>query len=308
MKTKDFISVLDLSPEQAKDLLKKSALAKVDRSMYAGVYNRKVMAMIFEKPSLRTRVTFETGLYQMGGYSIYLAPGDIRLGVRETVADIARNLDRWVDIIVARTFEHKSVVELGKYANIPVINALSDLEHPCQAMADFLTLSENFGDVSEITLAYVGDGNNVCCSLMLLSALLGTNFHAAIPDNYHPPVEVVEKAKSIAKESGSEIIVDPDPQKMIKDVQGVYTDTWISMGQEEETERRKRIFEKYQVNRELFACAASDAIVMHCMPAHRGLEITDEVIDSPQSKVFDQAENRLHVQKILMADLFDRQA
>ena len=306
MAGKDFISILDFSKEEAKALIQRAVDLKTDRSLVDGKYKGKVMAVIFEKPSLRTRVTFETGIYQMGGYAIYLAPGDIALGVRETVADIARNLERWVNVIVARTFKHTTVVELGKYASIPVINALSDLEHPCQAMADFLTLKENFGDVSNLTLSWVGDGNNVCCSLMKLAALVGTNFHAAIPDGYRPSEEDMAVINKTAAESGAEIIIDSDPYEMVKGAHAIYADTWTSMGQEEETHRREQIFKPYQLNEKLMEAAGPQAIAMHCLPAHRGHEITDEVMDGKQSRVFDQAENRLHVQKAIMADLFDR--
>jgi len=261
----------------------------------------KTMAMIFEKPSLRTRVSFEVGMTQLGGHAIYLAPSDIQLGRRETIADAARTLDRMCDIIMARTFAHETVTELAEHSRVPVINGLSDLEHPCQALADFLTIREKKGDLRKLKLAFVGDGNNVAHSLMLVASKVGTDFAIACPQGYDPLEKVVHAARSFARESGASIDIVRDPHEAAKDADVVYTDVWASMGQEDEAEERARVFAPYQVNAELMKRAKPDAIFMHCLPAHRGSEVTDEVIDSPQSVVFDQAENRLHAQKAIMA-------
>jgi ornithine carbamoyltransferase len=259
--------------------------------------------MLFEKPSLRTRVTFETGMTQLGGHAIYLQPSDAQLGQRETVADAARNLERWVDGIMARTFRHETVVELARCASVPVINGLSDLEHPCQALADFLTIREKRGSVEGLKLAFVGDGNNVAHSLMLLGAKLGTHVVVACPEGYAPDAEITDDAEVCAAEAGGSITIVHDPYTGVKDADVIYTDVWASMGQEVEAEARAKLFAPFQVNAALLAAAAPDAVVMHCLPAHRGQEITDEVMDGPQSIVFDQAENRLHAQKAILAAL-----
>lgn len=261
----------------------------------------KALAMIFEKPSLRTRVSFEVGMFQLGGHAIYLAPSDISLGKRESVADVARNLGRMCDIIMARVFEHEKVTELAAFAGVPVINGLSDLEHPCQALADFYTILEKKGDLKGLKLAFIGDGNNVAHSLMLLAAKTGTNFAIGCPEGYEPQEAVVATARAFAEETSAVIEVVRDPAEAAKDADAVYTDVWASMGQEAETEARAKVFAPYQVNAELMKHAKPDAIFMHCLPAHRGSEVTDEVIDSPQSVVFDEAENRLHAQKAVMA-------
>jgi ornithine carbamoyltransferase len=259
--------------------------------------------MIFEKPSLRTRVTFESAMYQLGGHAIYLAPADIGLGRRECVHDVARNLERWVDMIVARTFLHTTVLDLARYAAIPVINALSDLEHPCQAIADFLTLKEKRGELGGLKLAYVGDGNNICNSLILLSALMGVRMRVASPEGFEPKAEIVEKARSLASPADADIEISHDPYEIVADADALYTDVWASMGQEDEAEHRRTIFSGFQVNAELVSHAPHDVLIMHDMPAHRGEEITDEVIDSARSIVFDQAENRLHAQKGILVFL-----
>lgn len=261
----------------------------------------KTLAMIFEKPSLRTRVSFETGIFQLGGHGIYLSPADIGLGKRESIADVAKTLDRMCDIIMARVFEHEKVTELAKYSSVPVINGLSDLEHPCQALADFFTILEKKGKLEGLKLAFIGDGNNVAHSLMLLAAKVGTNFAIACPEGYEPCCDVLEAAKAFAKETGATIEIVRDAKEAAKDADVVYTDVWASMGQEAEAEERAKIFAPYQVNAELMKHAKPDAIFEHCLPAHRGYEVTDEVVDSPQSVVFDEAENRLHVQKAVMA-------
>jgi ornithine carbamoyltransferase len=262
----------------------------------------KTLAMIFEKPSLRTRVTFETGMTQLGGHAIYIQPSDIALGTRESVPDAARNFERMVQGIVARVFSHQTVVDLAKYANIPVINGLSDLEHPCQALADFLTIYEKKGDPKGLKVAFIGDGSsNTCHSLMLLAAKLGSNFAVGSPEGYEPDTVIWTAAKREAEENGVSIAITTDPMEAVKDADVIYTDVWTSMGQEVEREERLPLFRPYQVNQTLVDAAKDDVIVLHCLPAHRGEEITDEVIDGPHSVVFDQAENRLHAQKAVMA-------
>lgn len=261
----------------------------------------KTLAMIFEKPSLRTRVSFEVGIFQLGGHGIYLAPSDIGLGTRESVADVARTLDRMCELIMARVFEHYKVTELAKYSRVPVINGLSDLEHPCQALADFFTIKEKKRDLKGLKLAFIGDGNNVAHSLMLLAAKVGTHFTIACPEGYEPLEQITEIARRAASETGADIRIVRDPTEAAQDADVVYTDVWASMGQESEAEERAKIFAPYQVNAELMKHAKPDAVFMHCLPAHRGYEVTDEVIDSQQSVVFDEAENRLHVQKAIMA-------
>ena len=263
----------------------------------------KSLAMIFEKPSLRTRVTFEAGMTQLGGHATYLAPADIRLGQRETVQDAARNLERWVDGIVARTFSHQMVERLAGYARIPVINGLTDLHHPVQILCDLFTLWEKRGTVRGLTVAFVGDGNNVCHSWMQGAAKLGVHFVLACPPGYEPDATVAARAKREAAASGSRLEVTHDPGAAVRGADVIYPDVWTSMGQEEERLRRLKDFQGYQVDARLVAQAKSDALVMHCLPAHRGEEISDEIMDSPQSIVFDQAENRLHMQKAVLAAL-----
>jgi ornithine carbamoyltransferase len=260
----------------------------------------KTLAMIFEKPSLRTRVSFETGIFQLGGHGIYLGPSDISIGKRESTADIARNLDRMVDVIMARVFAHDTILELGKYSRVPVINALCDMEHPCQALADFYTILEQKGDLEGLKLAFIGDGNNVAHSLMLFAAKVGTNFAIGCPAGYEPNAEIVKLSKEIASKTGTSIEICNCAKDAAKDADVIYTDVWASMGQEDEAKAREKVFSDFQVNTELMKCAKPNAIFMHCLPAHRGSEVTDEVIDSLQSVVFDEAENRLHLQKAVM--------
>ena len=260
----------------------------------------KTLAMIFEKPSLRTRVSFETGIFQLGGHGIYLSPNDIGLGKRESIGDVAQTIGRMCDIIMARVFEHEKVTGLAKYAGIPVINALSDLEHPCQALADFYTILEHKGKFEGLKLAFIGDGNNVAHSLMLLAAKVGMNFAIGCPKGYEPDTKVTAQAKEFAKETGAKIEVTNDAVKAVSEADIVYTDVWASMGQEAEAAERAKIFAPFQVNADLMKHAKPDAIFEHCLPAHRNSEVTDEVIDSPQSVVFDEAENRLHAQKAVM--------
>lgn len=296
---RDVISILDIKD----DLLEiidtaiaiKKGLIGNDRPLEG-----KTLGMIFEKSSTRTRVSFETGMYQLGGHALYLSPRDMQMGRGETIADTARVLSRYLDCIMYRAFSHKAVRELAANASIPVISGLDDVEHPCQAVADLQTIKERKGRFKGIKFVYVGDGNNVCNSLMLASAVVGMDFIAACPEGYFPPDFIAKKAEEIAKENGCLSRVMVDPREAVKDADVIYTDVWVSMGQEEEQEKREKIFKPYQVNADLMGLAKPDCIVMHCLPAHRGLEITDEVIDGPQSVVFDQAENRLHAQKAIL--------
>jgi len=263
----------------------------------------KTLVLIFEKPSLRTRVTFEVAINQLGGEAIYLSPTDIKMGIRESISDIAKNLSCWVEGIIIRAFSQKTVVELSKNASIPVINALSDLEHPCQAIADLYTILEHKGRLKGIKLAYLGDGNNVCNSLILCSAKLGVDIRVATPEGYEPKKEIVKKAKEEAKKAGSKIEILNDPKLVVKNADIVYTDVWVSMGQEKERDKRLEVFPPYQVNKRLINLAKDDCLVMHCLPAHREEEITSEVMDGPNSIIFKQAENRLHTEKAILVKL-----
>ena len=263
----------------------------------------KTLAMIFEKPSLRTRVTFEAGMTQLGGHAIYLAPADIRLGERETVQDGARNLERWVDGIVARTFRHEMVERLAQYARIPVINGLTDRHHPCQIFSDLFTILEKRGRLKELKVAFIGDGNNVCNSWLEGAALMGMHLVVACPKGYEPDADVLAWGQEHARPSGARLEVVHDPHQAAEGADVLYTDVWTSMGQEEERTRRLRDFQGFQVNQVLVEMAKPDVLVMHCLPAHRGEEITDEVMDGSRSVVFDQAENRLHVQKAILVKL-----
>ncbi len=263
----------------------------------------KTLAMVFEKPSLRTRVTFEAGMTQLGGHAIYLAPADIRLGQRETVQDAARNLERWVNGIVARTFSHQMVERLATYSHVPVINGLSDSHHPVQILCDLFTLWEKRGRVAGLNVAFIGDGNNVVHSWLQGAAKMGVHFTLACPEGYEPDPAVLKRSLEEAKETGARLAVTHDAGAAAKGADVLYTDVWASMGQEEEHARRLRDFEAFQLDRSLVEQAAPDVLVMHCLPAHRGEEITAEVIDGPRSIVFDQAENRLHVQKAILVKL-----
>ncbi len=296
-----FLSIGDLSREEVLQLFRLTASLKAhqkagDRGTpLAG----RTMALIFEKPSLRTRVTFEVGMVQLGGAAVYLSAQEIGLGVRESVPDIARNLSRWVDIITARTYRHATVEVLAAHATVPVINGLSDLEHPCQALSDFFTLWERGMDLGRIRLAWIGDGNNVCHSLLLLAALLGTPLSMATPPGYAPHPAIQARARDL----GGRLTLTTDPREAVEGADVVYTDVWISMGQEAEREQRLEAFQRYQLNERLLGLARPGALVMHCLPAHRGEEITDAVLDGPQNVVLDQSENRLHAQKAVMVHL-----
>lgn len=303
MHTKDFISIHDLTVDEFRYLFDLARDIKRHPEVYASSLKGKTLAMIFEKPSLRTRVTFEVGIQQLGGFAVYLSPSDISLGKRESVADVARNLSRWVDAIMIRTFGHAICTELAKHASVPVINGLTDLLHPCQAMADYFTMMETKGSLKGLSVVFIGDGNNVAHSLMFGAAKSGAFLTVATPRGYEPKKEIINMAMEDAKATGAQIRLLNEPREAIRGADVVYTDVWASMGQEAEAETRRRVFAPYQVNADLMKLAKPDAIFMHCLPAHRGEEVTDEVIDSPQSVVYDEAENRLHVQKAIMVDL-----
>ena len=296
----DLISINDLGPTGVAAVLDLAALIKARPEDFRGALAGKQVVMFFEKPSLRTRLTFEAGITSLGGHAFFVDQTASRIDARESLSDIAHNLERWVDGIVLRTFAHSTVTGMAEHAGIPVINALSELEHPCQALADYLTLQENFGDLHNVKLAYVGDGNNVAHSLLLTAAGLGSTIRVATPEGYGPNPEIVKQAKEIAANTGATIHILTEIKKAVAGADAIYTDVWASMGQESEASHRKHIFGGYQVNEKMFAATAPHALFMHCLPAHRGEEVTDAVIDSARSVVFDQAENRLHVQKAIL--------
>ncbi len=297
MKGHDLISISDLSAAQVAGILNRGAEVKAHPGRFSGALQGRTLAMIFQKPSLRTRVTFETGMTQLGGHAIYIAPTDAGLGTRETVADVARNLERWVDGIVARVFAHKLVVDLAAHSRVPVVNALSDDFHPCQALGDLLTLREHFGRLEGLKLAWLGDGNNVCHSLMLAASRTGMRMSVATPRGYGPRNHIVDMAAAAGKATGASFEIGHDPLLAVRGADAVYTDVWASMGQESEAADRSKIFRPFQVNEKMMSEAGPRAKFMHCLPAHRGDEVTDAVADSPASIIFDQAENRLHIQK-----------
>jgi ornithine carbamoyltransferase len=299
MKGKDLLSVADLGGEDIRLLISEAIDMKARGwlSMLSG----KTLAIMFEKPSLRTRVSFELAMRQLGGETVYLSPAEVGLGERESVPDVARVLSRYVDAIAARTFSHHTLEVLASYSRVPVINALSDWEHPCQALADLLTIYEKKGELNGLTLAFVGDGNNVARSLMLAASLAGMNFRIASPPGYTIEERILHLAQSNAISSGAEIFCTEEPRLAVSGADVVYTDVWTSMGQEAEAEARRRIFAGYQVDSELLSLAREDAIFMHPLPAHHGEEVAEGILDTPKSVVFDQAENRLHLQKALLA-------
>lgn len=303
LKGKDLISVHDWSTEEVFQVLKTAEMLKTcsKAGKEMALLPGKALGMIFTKPSTRTRVSFEVAIHQLGGYALYLSASDLQLGRGETVADTARVLSRYLDGIVIRTYAHSDVVELARYASIPVINGLTDLLHPCQALADVFTIYEKRGKLDGLTLAFVGDGDNVAHSLMFACAKVGMNVRVATPRGYEPDPEVVSAAKADAQASSSEITLLNDPVEAVKGADVVYTDVWVSMGKEAEKEERKKAFLPYRVNSNLMEAAKPDAIFMHCLPAHRGDEVTDDVMDGPRSVVWDQAENRLHIQKAILA-------
>jgi len=302
---KDFIAVSDYSPEELQGILDLSVDLKKEWQSggNAPLLKGKVLAMVFQKPSLRTRVSFDMAMRHLGGDALYLSPAEIGLGQRESIADVARVLAGYVDAVMARVFEHEHVLQLAKWSKVPVINGLSDYNHPCQAMADALTIQEKFGRLKGLKIAFIGDGNNVAVSLMHIATKLGAHFSIASPEGYDITPKAIEAAREFAASSGSQLSFLRDPHEAVKNADVIYTDTWTSMGQEAETQKRAAVFPPYQVNQQLVSEANKDVIVMHCLPAHRGQEITDEVADGPHSALFPQAENRMHAQKGILVHL-----
>jgi len=300
MNGKDFLLIRDFSPSEIQYLLVLGRQVKADPTAFSNSLRRQTLAMIFEKPSLRTRVSFDVGIQQLGGFSLYLSPAEINLGKRESVYDVAKNLERMVQGIMIRTFDHEVVVQMARYASIPVINGLTDYVHPCQAMADVLTIKEHLARLDGVKIAYVGDGNNVARSLAFAAAKLGMKMVVASPKGYELDWGTVEKANSIKADS---ISITNNPAEAVAGADVVYTDTWVSMGQENEKQKRIKAFKGFQVNAELLKSAPAGVKIMHCLPAYRGLEITDDVVESPNSIIFDQSENRLHFQRALVKKL-----
>jgi len=294
---RDFLTLLDLSSEEISALLKRALDMKSGIDANKCPLIGKSIGLLFEKASTRTRVSFEVGIYQLGAHPIYLNPNEIQLGRGETIPDTARVLSRYLDAIVIRTFGHDLLTEFASHSSVPVINGLSDLHHPCQALGDLMTILEKKGRLKDIRIAYVGDGNNVANSLIEAASVTGMNLTIACPEGHEPDPEVLERVRAVAN---SEIIILREPKEAVGRADVVYTDVWVSMGQEKESKKRKERFKDYQINSKILSCAKKDAVVLHCLPAHRGEEITDEVMDGPQSAVFDQAENRLHAQKALL--------
>jgi ornithine carbamoyltransferase len=303
MRVPDFLTIRDFTSDELRHLLALAREIKADPARFSDALRGKTLAMIFEKPSLRTRVSFDVGIHQLGGFSVYLSPAEINLGKRESVYDVAKNLERMVQGIMIRTFAHDIVERMAEWASVPVINGLTDFSHPCQAMADFLTILEHKGRLEGLKVAYVGDSNNVSNSLMFAAARFGAHIAIGSPEGYQPKPDVTAWTRTEGAKTGSTLLITADPAEAVAGADVVYTDTWASMGQEAEAHARKQVFRSYQVNRQLFAKAKSDALFMHCLPAHRGEEVTDEIIDSPNSVVFDEAENRLHAQKAIMLEM-----
>jgi len=303
MRVPDFLTIRDFTTEELRHLLDLARDIKASPAKYSGALKGKTLAMIFEKPSLRTRVSFDVGIQQLGGFSVYLSPAEINLGKRESIYDVAKNLERMVQGIMIRTFGHDIVEKMAEWARVPVINGLTDYSHPCQAMADFLTILEHKGTLAGLKVAYVGDSNNVSNSLMFAAARFGSHIAIGSPEGYQPKPEVTTWTRDEGSKTGSTLLITADPAEAVAGADVVYTDTWASMGQEAEAYARKAVFRPFQVNAELFAKAKKDALFMHCLPAHRGEEVTDEVIDSPSSVVFAEAENRLHAQKAIMLEM-----
>lgn len=302
---KHLLSIADLKPTELRNILDRAAdlKDKLGKGEPHELLKGKTLGMIFEKPSTRTRVSFETAMTHLGGHAIYLGVGDLQLGRGETIADTARTLSRYVDVIMARLFKHGDLLELARNSRVPVINGLTDLLHPCQVLADLFTIRERKGELRGLKLAYVGDGNNVCNSLLLGCSKVGINISVATPEGYAPDAEILKQAEREAEASKTKVEVGTDPHEAVIGADVVYTDVWVSMGQEAERERRLRDFRGYQVDSKLLGDAKPDVIFMHCLPAHRGEEVAADVIDGPHSVVFDQAENRLHVQKAILAHL-----
>jgi ornithine carbamoyltransferase len=299
----DLLTGAEWNAAQVQELFRLAADVKARPKRYKSALAGRQLAMIFEKPSLRTRVTFEVGITSLGGSAVYLDHADTHLGDREAIPDVGRCLSRWVHGIVARVFSQEGLEILAAYASVPVINALSDVYHPCQTLCDFFTLEEKFGSTRGLKFAYVGDGNNVCHSLMIAGARVGAHLRIATPAGYEPDAEILASARRDAAATGSTIELFRAPEEAVADAQAVYTDVWASMGQEQEAEERAKIFAPYQVNARLMSQAAPDAVFLHCLPAHRGSEVTDDVMESPRSIIFDEAENRLHVQRAILLTL-----
>jgi ornithine carbamoyltransferase len=302
---KDFLAISEYTSDEIQDLLNLGI--KLKKEYFAGgnppLFKGKVLGMIFQKPSLRTRISFDMAMRQMNGDALYLSPNEIGLGKRESIADIARVLSGYVSILMARVFDHQHIVELAEWSSIPVINGLSDYNHPCQGMADAMTIQEKFGGLKGLNITYVGDGNNVAVSLMHVCAQLGANFTSANPEGYELSAYPIEIARQISKKTGASLRFITDPEEAVKGAHVIYTDTWTSMGEEEEQAKREKVFPPYQVNSHLVSLADKDVIVMHCLPAHRNHELTDDVADGPHSVIFPQAHNRLHAQKAILARL-----
>lgn len=303
MVSNDFLSIRDFTPQEIREFIELGRLIKSNPELFAGSLRGQTLALIFEKPSLRTRVSFDVGIHQLGGFSLYLSPAEINLGKRESIYDVAKNLERMVQGIMIRTFAHEVVEQMAEYAGVPIINGLTDYSHPCQAMADYLTMLELKGEIGGLKVAFIGDGNNVAHSLMFAGAQLGANVWVATPPKYEPDAAAIRWATERGQSTGGTCTITNDPVEAAHSADVIYTDTWASMGQEAEKEERAKIFRPYQVNAELFRLAKPDAIFMHCLPAHRGEEVAPEVIDSVHSVVFQQAENRLHAQKAIMVEL-----
>jgi len=303
---KDLVSIKDLTTREIEELFNLTQRLKKNKNKFSKALAGKTLALIFQKPSNRTRVSFEVGMFQLGGHSLYLAPNEINLGVRESIPDVAKTLSRYVDGIVIRTFEHKNCLELAKEASVPVINGLSDFSHPCQALADLYTVKEKLKALKGLTLAYVGDGNNVCNSLLFTCAKLGVNMHVGCPKGYEPEAAVLKDAKAAAEASSAEINLFNDALSAVKGADVIYTDVWASMGQEDEAAKRKETFKDFQVNKNLAQAAKANVLIMHCLPAHRGEEITEDALESKNAVIFDEAENRMHVQKAVLIKLLGR--
>lgn len=304
MKKRDFIRILDYSNREILELVDSADRLKKKKGKVLSVLKDRSVALVFQKPSNRTRVSFNVGVHELGGHSLYLGPSEISLGQRESTHDVAKTLSRYVDCIVARVFDNKDIVELAKHADVPVINALCDLYHPCQALADIQTIREHFGKFKGLTLAYVGDGNNVFHSLAAACVKVGVNVRFAGPKGYDPDPDILKEIKTAAKSTGASIEVGRDPKAAVKGAHVIYSDVWVSMGQEAQTKKRIKEFKGYQINADLVKLAHKDYKFMHCLPAHRGLEVTEDVIDGKHSIIFDQAENRLHAQKAVLVFLF----
>ena len=299
----DFLSIRDFTPQEIREFIELGRLIKSNPELFTNSLRGQTLALIFEKPSLRTRVSFDVGIHQLGGFSLYLSPAEINLGKRESVYDVAKNLERMVQGIMIRTFAHDIVEQMAEYASIPIINGLTDYSHPCQAMADYLTMLELKGEVTGLKVAFVGDGNNVAHSLVFAGAQLGAHVCVATPPKYEPDAAAIQWAIERGQATGATCTITNDPVEAVENADVVYTDVWASMGQEAEKSERDKIFRAYQVNAALLSRAKPDAIFMHCLPAHRGEEVTADVIDSVHSVVFQQAENRLHAQKAIMVEL-----